>query len=889
MRSSTRGRFGPIVRFAPILAALALFAPPAGEAAAASLFPNPVYAVGTNPYGMARADFDGDGHDDLIVSNATQEYYNGGTGDLSLLRGLGDGTFAAEVRIPVSHHPTDAQSGDFNGDGAQDVVYTSWQGAMVLYGHGDGTFGPDVALPGTPGVARVAHFDADALTDLLVVEGVHGDGNVRALLGQPANSFLAGSPILSGLSGLPTVTDIDADGFDDVVLITGTFGPCSIPQTNTLRLFRGNGAGGFVESASFGTGLWNQSMIPADLDGDAHVDLVVTAIQYQNCSGYSGRRIFYGNGDWAFTAAGPFELQVNTFDLVASDFDHDGFMDWLESDGGAITVHLGHGDRTWTDLPWFVTGPNGDAISAGDDDGDGELDLAILANFSEAVFTYLGNGDGTFGPPRIPALASVTPTGAATADFDGDGTLDLAASSFDSGEVVVVPGTGNGGFGAEARHAVGEGPDDLATADFNGDGAPDIAVTVDHWAIDPPETYPDGGLVLLINDGAGGFAPAVGYPSGKNPIALATADLDLDGAMDVVVANWGGGYLGEHGDLSVYFGNGDGTLQSQTRLPVGVIDNGVWDPTTPASVATGDFNGDGHPDIVVAMRGTNNSTAEGEVEILYGDGAGGFDPFTTVLGVPDAESVAIGDLNADGLADIAVADMASQLAYDPGGVRILFSHGDGTFTASALLAAGPGPFDVRIDDFDLDGVPDLAVNNNGGFLALLPGLGGGAFGPHLDFGLFGVPLSIVKGDFDGDGSPDFLVLTFSGAFLFRNASAPPPPRLEISGSIVVGEGAPRRSATVRWTTNAETDLASFNLVLRDQHGDRLLNTAPIACAECTTGDGHEYSYFLPKHKKTLFIEAVHTDGRTELFGPIERDPMSPGPPGPSGGRRRAKS
>jgi hypothetical protein len=138
------------------------------------------------------------------------------------------------------------------------------------------------------------------------------------------------------------------------------------------------------------------------------------------------------------------------------------------------------------------------------------------------------------------------------------------------------------------------------------------------------------------------------------------------------------------------------------------------------------------------------------------------------------------------------------------------------------------------------------------------------------------------------------VLTFSGAFLFRNASAPPPPRLEISGSIVVDEGGPRRSATVRWTTNAETDLASFNLVLRDQHGDHRLNTDPIACAECTTGDGHEYSYFLPKHKnvRTLFVEAVHTDGRTELFGPIgpiERVPMSPGPPGPPGGKRRGKS
>ncbi len=881
-------RRSPVRRIPPLLAAaVALFLATGFEpgALAASLFPNPVYAVGANPYGMARADFDGDGHADLIVANATQEYYNGGTGDLSLLRGLGDGSFAPETRIPVSHHPSEVSTGDFDGDGHADLVIGYYNGAAVLFGQGDGTFGAEHPLAGgAPAAARVGHFNSDGRADLLQSATMSGSLQVRALLGQADGTFTAG-PVLPSGAASAAVADVNGDGLDDVVATSGGSGGC--PSTNTVRVFQGDGTGAFTQTGSFTTGVWNTDFHPADLDGDGHVDLVISAVQYTGCSGYSGRRIYWGNGDSTFTAAGPFEVQMNTFDLVASDLDHDGSMDWVETDGYSILAHRGHGDRTFTDLPWFSTGSNAYVLSAGDDDGDGSLDLAVLANFSEAVFTYLGNGDGTFGPPRIPALASVSPAGAATADFDGDGSLDLVASIFDTGEVAILAGTGQGGFGADVRYAVGAGPDDLVTADFNNDGHPDIAVDVDNWAINPPEiTYPDGSLVLLINNGDGTFAPAAAYPAGKNPIALATADFDGDGATDLVVANWGGGSLDAiGGDLSLYLGHGDGTLQAQVRLPVGVKHVFPWDPTTPVTLATGDFNGDGHPDIVVGMRGTNDSAAEGDVELLYGDGSGGFDPYVTVLDVPDAESLAVGDLDGDGHADIAVADMASQQAYDPGGVRVLFSHGDGTFTPSALPAAGPGPIDVRIDDFDADGTPDLAVTNNGGFLALLQGLGGGAFGPHLDFGLFGVPLALVKGDFDGDGVPDFLVISFGGSFLFRSSAAPPPPDLEIAGSLAFGEGASRKAATVRFTTNAERDLVGFNVVARDRHGDVRLNAATIPCVECTSGAGHEYAWLLAKHKnvQTIYVEALHADGSTELFGPIGRAAGGAGSSGRSSG------
>src|SRR5262245_48980980 len=99
MRTPTRSR---VVHFAAVAAALLLASLLGGVLIAAPLFPNPVYPVGANPYSMDRADFDGDGRADLVVANATQTYYSYETGDLSLLRGLGDGSFAHETRIPLS-------------------------------------------------------------------------------------------------------------------------------------------------------------------------------------------------------------------------------------------------------------------------------------------------------------------------------------------------------------------------------------------------------------------------------------------------------------------------------------------------------------------------------------------------------------------------------------------------------------------------------------------------------------------------------------------------------------------------------------------------------------------------------------------------------------------
>src|SRR6266478_4720172 len=175
----------------------------------------------------------------------------------------------------------------------------------------------------------------------------------------------------------------------------------------------------------------------------------------------------------------------------------------------------------------------------------------------------------------------------------------------------------------------------------------------------------------------------------------------------------------------------------------------------PFSVAVAELNGDGKLDLVVANAGSD------DVTILLGNGQGGFleasgSPISAGAG---PFSVATADFNADGKADLAVANHVS---HD---VTILLGNGDGGFSPApgSPVSAGYFPAAVVVSDFNGDGKPDLAVANftNSFNLTILLGDGNGGFssaqGPHLDLGFF--PDALAAGDFNGDGKSDLAVVT----------------------------------------------------------------------------------------------------------------------------------
>jgi hypothetical protein len=144
--------------------------------------------------------------------------------------------------------------------------------------------------------------------------------------------------------------------------------------------------------------------------------------------------------------------------------------------------------------------------------------------------------------------------------------------------------------------------------------------------------------------------------------------------------------------VSVLLGNGDGTFQAARNFAAGI---------RPYSVAVGDFNGDGTPDLAVA-----NDTFSGTVSVLLGNGDGTFQAARNFAAGSYPYSVAVGDFTGDGTLDLAVANDTFS-----GTVSVLLGNGDGTFQAARNYAAGARPKSVAVGDFNGDGTLDLAVAN----------------------------------------------------------------------------------------------------------------------------------------------------------------------------------
>ena len=231
------------------------------------------------------------------------------------------------------------------------------------------------------------------------------------------------------------------------------------------------------------------------------------------------------------------------------------------------------------------------------------------------------------------------------------------------------------------------------------------------------------------------FAPQQTFAVGTHPRSVAVGDFNGDGRPDLAVTN------ASDSTVSVLLGNGAGSFGSQQTFAVG---------SGPFSVAVGDFNGDGRPDLAV----TNDS--DSTVSVLLGNGAGSFGSQQTFAVGNTPTSVAVGDFNGDGKPDLAVTNQSDST------VSVLLGHGDGTFAAQPTLAVGSTPRSVAVGDFNGDGKPDLAVANAGdSTVSVLLGNGAGSFGSQQTFAVGNSPVSVAVGDFNGDGRPDLAVANAS--------------------------------------------------------------------------------------------------------------------------------
>ncbi len=328
-----------------------------------------------------------------------------------------------------------------------------------------------------------------------------------------------------------------------------------------------------------------------------------------------------------------------------------------------------------------------------------------------------------------PATGSL-PYSVAVGDFNGDGIPDLAVANNWGNTVTILLGSGDGTFTPAPSPATGSGPIFVAVGDFNGDGIPDLAVA--NAASDT--------VTILLGNGDGTFTPAASPATGKQPWSIAVGDFNRDGKADLAVTN-----LGDD-TVTILLGNGDGTFTPAPNL----VTSGY-----PEFVAVGDFNGDGIPDLAVATVPTANSTVtNGKVTILLGNGDGTFTPAASPVTGFFPVSIVVADFNGDGKADMAVTNFASST------LTILEGNGDGTFISKASLTTGDVPYSIAIGDFNGDGKVDLAVTNTSLGLesaTILLGNGDGTFTAMPSQPLNNSPVSVAVGDFNVDGIPDLAI------------------------------------------------------------------------------------------------------------------------------------
>src|SRR6266850_1442587 len=276
-----------------------------------------------------------------------------------------------------------------------------------------------------------------------------------------------------------------------------------------------------------------------------------------------------------------YSVGLRPVSVIAVDFNGDGKLDLAaaNSSSNTVSILLGKGDGSFGPKTDFVTSAGPRAVTAGDFNGDGKLDLAAANSSSNTVSILLGKGDGSFGP-KTDFVTSAGPRAVTAGDFNGDGKLDLAVANSGSSTVSILAGKGDGTFGPKTDFVTGSNPRSLTTAVFNLNHKLDVA-TANSSA---------NSASVLLGRGDGTFDPKIDLGTDTEPISVTAADFNGDGKADLLTGNIGY-YYGYFPTVSLFQGNGNGTFGPRVDFSTG---------STPASVATGDFSGDGNLDLATA-------------------------------------------------------------------------------------------------------------------------------------------------------------------------------------------------------------------------------------------------------------------------------------------------
>ena len=717
------------------LASAALAAPPVGE----GVFRAPLTLVNAGRPGPAMVqagDLDGDGKLDLVTAN-------GSPGIITYLQGASRAEWLQRP-VRVGALVWFARAADFDGDGLDDVVASDISStAYFLLSTGKGEFAAPKPIAGSNGARWSAIGDWNNDGDLDLATANISNANLTVFLGDGKGRFALKQDLPGSREHTLEALDFDGDGVLDLMLGTGLDG---------LTPHKGVGDGTFIPGQRFddlGCAEYLTEMghiekgkyvLTGDLNGDGKADISSTCIETASAAA----AVSIGDGTFRKVFLDAAGADVDS--TAIADLDGDGKADLAIASRGSTSIQVwrGKGDGDFQPEP-VAFEPTGDTpvfLLSRDIDGDGLADLVSADQGSSTLTLFWGRKGDRFLESGFGLRGHPTARAMAAADIDGDGAPDLLFASAERPEVQVYLGPGVGFPAAPSmvvktkdRYGL------LEAADLDGDGVPDLV------GADPAA----GNFLAALLDRSGNARGELAMPAGIQPSAIAVGQLDGSGALDVAVACRGSS------QVALFLGQGNGKFDDARKLDT---------IQRAKAIAIARIDDDALEDLVLV--------SDTQVAVHYGDGGGGFGEAREVLGDPAKlfTDVAVGDLDGDGKADIAVCETRT------GAVLVFRGKGDRTFDAPVTLRTAGPPATITLADLDGNGLLDIAaVSTTSRSVSVLLGLPDRTFQGPFVYGL-GIPVSAhLLLDLDGDGALDLAAFAPASAeVLFGRWTAPPAAR-----------------------------------------------------------------------------------------------------------------
>jgi hypothetical protein len=658
------------------------------------------------------------------------------------------GTHLAPISIAVA---------DFNGDGNLDIAVAnrSSNDISVLLGKGNGTFAAEVKYSaGTggpdPDSIVAADVNGDGKPDLIVAD--LGTKSISVFINTGTGTF--NPAVIYKVGNSPTavaVADLNGDTFPDIAVTNSA--------DNTVTILTNNGSGIFTATGLYSTGTTPSDVVIADFNNDGANDLAITNQGSNNVS------ILINQGSGTFVAAKNYCVanasgscaSATPVSLVAIDLNGDHIPDLaIAGTGATVSTLLNNGSGVFTFTSIVSTSVQPESIAAGV--FSGTTPSLVVADYSTNSFEIYTSNLGSLSPTPLSYLSGTKPDAIAVGDFNNDKKLDVVVANSADNDVAVILGTGTGTFTDIQNFISGYNAIALATGDFNDDGFADFLVNNNDTLL---SNY---SVNLFKGTGKGVFTEAdtISFPDPISSIASAyftNNTKDLGFVVTQQASN----------SVSVALGNGNGTFGTAASYSTG---------SGPVAVATGDFNGDGYPDIVTANSGGN------DVSVLLNTKTGTFNPAANYPAGTAPSAVAVGDVNNDGFLDIVVANSGSA------NVSVLLGKGNGTFGTATPYPVGNGPAAIILAKTSGHIYPDIIVTNKtDNTVSVLLGNGDGTFQAQTPYSIPNAsPVGITAADINANGILDLVVAesatssvgvmqgsgtgTFSGAVNYKVGVAP---------------------------------------------------------------------------------------------------------------------